>query len=242
MIAPSDGVCIEGFLGAQYAFILTRRGEYELADEVLRHILMSNGYRSKEKQVTIRLAIISMYLQAFVHECPFTPPMIACAIAVENYVVVVEQCRKLINTYQFNNEPMRLLLSSLASGLRPTDSFISSTLQKHMLREVRLSDGAVKTPELLKWNNSSQRYHLGTVKSVGDDEAIKGADAPEDDAEDAGDAADPTPTSDRKPLWLPTKNNPFPVTLYGQLCLAAKSYQSAICKSSRNRIKTSTAC
>ncbi|KAF8126331.1 hypothetical protein EV363DRAFT_1174437 [Boletus edulis] len=206
------GVSFENWLRIfmQYAFILTRRGEYELANEILRHILMSNGYRSKEKQVTIRLAIIT------------------CAITVENYAVIVEQCRKMINAYQFNNEPMRLLLSSLASGLRPTDSFISSTLQKHMLREVRLSDGAVKTPELLKWNNSSQRYHLANVKSAGDEEAVKGADAPEDDAEDAGDAADPTPTSDKKPLWLPTKNNPFPVILYGQLCLAAKSYQSAI--------------
>ncbi|KAG8215367.1 hypothetical protein J3R82DRAFT_8964 [Butyriboletus roseoflavus] len=206
------GVSFENWLRLfmQYAFILAKRGEYELADEVLRHILMSNGYRSKEKQVTIRLAIIT------------------CAMAVENYAVVVEQCRKLINTHQFNNEPIRILLSSLASGLRPADSFISSTLQKHMLREVRLSDGALKTPELLKWNNSSQRYHLGAVKSAGDDEAIKGADVPEDDAEDAGDAADPTPTSDKKPLWLPTKNNPILVTLYGQLCLAAKSYQSAI--------------
>ena len=155
--------------------------------------------------------------------------MIACAMAAENYAVIVEQCRKLINTHQFNNEPMRILLSSLSSGLRPADSFISSTLQKHMLREVRLSDGAVKTPELLKWNNSSQRYHLGTAKSAGDDDVIKGA---EDDAEDVGDAADPTSTSDKRPLWLPTKNNPILVTLYGQLCLAAKSYQSAICKAS----------
>ena len=159
------------------------------------------------------------------------PPMTACALAVENYTVVVEQCRKLINTHQFNNEPMRLLLSSLSSGLRPADSFISSTLQKHMLREVRLSDGAVKTPELLKWHNASQRYHLGTAKSAGDDDAIKGADAPEDDAEEFGDATEPAPSSDKRPLWLPTKNNPIPVTLYGQLCLAAKSYQSAICKS-----------
>lgn len=158
-------------------------------------------------------------------------------MTVENYAVVVEQCRKLINAYQFNNEPMRLLLSSLASGLRPTDSFISSTLQKHLLREVRLSDGAVKTPEFLRWNNSGQRYHLGTVKSGGDDETIKGADAAEDDAEDAGDAAEPTPATDKKPLWLPMKNNPYPVTLYGQLCLAAKSYQSAICKASRNTPK-----
>lgn len=159
-------------------------------------------------------------------------------MAIENHAVVVEQCRKLINTHQFNNEPTRILLSSLASGLRPADSFISSTLQKHMLREVRLSDGAVKTPEALKWNNSSQRYHLGAVKSAGDDEAIKGADVPEDDVEDAGDAADPTPTNDKKPLWLPTKNNPIPVALYGQLCLAAKSYQSAICKPSQNQMET----
>lgn len=156
-------------------------------------------------------------------------------MTVGNYTVVVEQCRKLINTYQFNNEPMRILLSSLSSGLRPADSFISSTLQKHMLREVRLSDGAVKTPALLKWNNSSQRYHLGTAKSAGDDDPIKGLDAAEDDAEEFGDAVDPTPATDKRPLWLPTKNNPIPVTLYGQLCLAAKSYQSAICKASRNR-------
>lgn len=161
-------------------------------------------------------------------------------MTVENYAVVVEQCRKLINTHQFNNEPMRILLSSLSSGLRRADSFISSTLQKHMLREVRLSDGAVKTPELLKWNNSSQRYHLGTARVAGDDDAVKGADVPEDDAEDVGDAADSVPPSDKRPLWLPTKNNPIPVTLYGQLCLAAKSYQSAICKSLRNRTRITT--
>ncbi|KIJ10452.1 hypothetical protein PAXINDRAFT_182044 [Paxillus involutus ATCC 200175] len=196
------GVSFDNWLrvSMQYAFILTKRGDYELGDEVLRHILLSNAYRSKEKQVTIRLAIIT------------------CAIAVEKYTVAVEQCRKLINAYQFNNDPMRVLLSSLASGF--------STLQKHMLRELRPSDGAVKTPELLKWNSSSQRYHLTTVKSSDDDDATKGADALEDDAEEGGDVADPT--SDKKPLWLPTKNNPMPVTLYGQLCLAAKSYQSVI--------------
>ncbi|KIK91737.1 hypothetical protein PAXRUDRAFT_148847 [Paxillus rubicundulus Ve08.2h10] len=204
------GVSFDNWLrvSMQYAFILTKRGDYELGDEVLRHILLSNAYRSKEKQVTIRLAIIT------------------CAIMVEKYAVAVEQCRKLINAYQFNNDPMRVLLSSLASGLRSTDSFISSTLQKHMLRELRLSDGAVKTPELLKWNSSSQRYHLTSVRSFDDDEATKGADGLEDDAEEGGDVADPT--SDKKPLWLPTKNNPMPVALYGQLCLAAKSYQSAI--------------
>ncbi|KAF9241292.1 hypothetical protein BU15DRAFT_73419 [Melanogaster broomeanus] len=168
----------------QYAFILTKRGDYELADEILRHILVSNAYRSKETQVTIRLAIIT------------------CAIAVENYAVVVEQCRKLINASQFNNEPMRILISSLSSGLRPTDSFIKS---------YAISDGALKTPELLKWNNSSQRYHLVPVKSADDDDAAKGADALEDEVEEGGDMADPT--NDKKPLRLPTKNNPMPVNI-----------------------------
>jgi general transcription factor 3C polypeptide 3 (transcription factor C subunit 4) len=32
------------------------------------------------------------------------------------------------------------------------------------------------------------------------------------------------------PIRMPTKNNPVIITLYGQMCLASKSYQSAICK------------
>ncbi|KAG6331587.1 hypothetical protein ID866_7502 [Astraeus odoratus] len=102
----------------QYAFILTKQGDSELPEEVLRHILLSNAYRSKEAQVTIRLAII---------------------------------------------------------------------------RE--------------------------------DDDGTKGADVDEE-GDEAAECADPS--DDKKPVKLPTKNNPMPVTLYGQLCLAAKSYQSAI--------------
>jgi hypothetical protein len=36
---------------------------------------------------------------------------------------------KFINTHQLNNEAIRLLLVSLASGHRPPDSFVSSTLR-----------------------------------------------------------------------------------------------------------------
>ncbi|KAI6048063.1 hypothetical protein EDC04DRAFT_2556141 [Pisolithus marmoratus] len=191
----------------QYAFTLTKRGDHELAEEVLRHILMSNAYRSKETQVVIRLAIIT------------------CAISAGNYPVAVEQCRKLINTYQFNNEPFRILMSSLSNGLRATDSFISSTLQKHLFRELRLSDAAVRTPELLKWNSSSRRYNLSSTKAGEDDDGVKGGDALDEEVDDAGDA---DPSGDKRQPQLPTKNNPMPVTIYGQLCLAAKSYQSAI--------------
>ncbi|PBK91165.1 TPR-like protein [Armillaria gallica] len=172
----------------QYCFILTKWGQYDLADEVLRHILLSNAYQSKELQSTIRLALL------------------ACAIASKNFVVVVELCRKLINIYQFNNEPLRLLLATLSSGLRPTDAFITSTLQKHLFREMKLGDAAVKNSESLRWNQANKRHAT-----------INQSKAEDDDVEDEG----PIPE-------LPTKQNPVIVAIYGQICIAAKSYQSAI--------------
>jgi len=140
----------------------------------------------------------------------------------------VEQCRKLINSHQFNNEAFRLLLVSLASGHRPTDAFVSSTLQKHALRELRLHDTAVKTPELLRWNAIGRRYALS---STGKEEASK-ANEGDEDAEDDAEIVGPTEsnTTENTSVRVPTKNNPVIVTLYGQMCLAAKSYQSAICK------------
>lgn len=137
----------------------------------------------------------------------------------------MEQCRKLINAHQFNNETFRLLLVSLASGHRPTDAFVSSTLQKHALRELRLHDTAIKTPELLKWNVVGRRY------SSNKEEPSKANDGDEDADEDA-EIAGPTESNamENTAIRVPTKNNPVIVTLYGQMCLAAKSYQSAICK------------
>ena len=49
----------------QYAFLLTKRGQYEIADEVLRHILVSNAYQSRERQDSIRLALISKPYQLY---------------------------------------------------------------------------------------------------------------------------------------------------------------------------------
>lgn len=46
----------------QYCFTLTKRGQYELADEILRHLLVSNAYHSREAQDTVRLALISEFL------------------------------------------------------------------------------------------------------------------------------------------------------------------------------------
>ncbi|KAL7280359.1 hypothetical protein ACG7TL_005282 [Trametes sanguinea] len=183
-----------------YAFLLTRRGQYELANEVLRHLLYSNAFQSRSSQDSIRLALIT------------------CAIHADQFQTVVEQARKLINTHQFNNEPIRLLLSSLGSGLRATDAFLVSTLSKHLLRETRLADAAVKDPESLRYNNTQRRF--GLVGSLGKNDA---EDLPEDDDEVEG--AGITEVERAK---LPTKPNPLNVAVYGQILLAAKSYQSAL--------------
>ncbi|KAG6836328.1 hypothetical protein H0H93_009078 [Arthromyces matolae] len=153
----------------QYCFLLTRRGRFDAAEDVLRHILISNAYQARQRQDTIRIALI------------------ACAIVAQHPTIVVEQARKLITVHQFNNEPQRILIAVLSSGLRPTDAFITSTLQKHMFREMKLADLAVKNPELLRWNPLNKRY-AATAGTV----------------------------------------NPIIVAIYGQICIAAKSYQSAI--------------
>jgi general transcription factor 3C polypeptide 3 (transcription factor C subunit 4) len=46
----------------QYAFLLTKRGKYELADEVLSHILISNAYMDRRSQDTLRLGLIGARL------------------------------------------------------------------------------------------------------------------------------------------------------------------------------------
>jgi general transcription factor 3C polypeptide 3 (transcription factor C subunit 4) len=49
-------------------------------------------------------------------------------------------------------------MASLASGLKVTDLFITSTLQKHFFREMKLSDTAVKNPDILKWIPLNKGY------------------------------------------------------------------------------------
>ncbi|PFH45985.1 hypothetical protein AMATHDRAFT_8403 [Amanita thiersii Skay4041] len=215
----------------QYAFLLTKRGQFEIADEVLRHILVSNAYQSRERQDSIRLALIT------------------CAIHAQRHTAIVEHVRKLITTHQFNNEPLRILLACLSSGLRATDAFITSTLQKHLFREMKMADAAVTKPEMLRWNPVNKRYAYGNQgKSVSGSGGVGAASAGGDvgDDDDVGDDVDEialvlaggssgtgagasVETQEAAgDIKLPTKQNPIIVTIYGQICIAAKSYQSAI--------------
>ena len=93
------------------------------------------------------------------------------------------------------------------------DAFIDSRLQKHISREVRLIDAIVKGKDT-RWNPHTRRHYLTAGDEGGKDEA-----------EDVDEDTPQIQAADK-----PTKNNPIMVCLYGQLCLAVRSYQSGICK------------
>jgi len=145
--------------------------------------------------------------------------------------------------HQFNNEPQRILIACLSSGLRPTDAFITSTLQKHLFREMKLADLAVKNPAGLRWNPLTRRYTVGVAgggKGEPGDEEEDEMDVDLGNGVDVGAGAgggekgkdkEKDKEGKQAPLEIPTKHNPILVAIYGQVCIAAKSYQSAICES-----------
>ncbi|TDL19819.1 TPR-like protein [Rickenella mellea] len=188
----------------EYAFLLTRLDQYDMAEEVLRHVLVSFVYQSRVSQDKLRLALITI------------------GIHQQKPTIVMEHSRKLISAYQFNNEPFRILLASLASGLPSTDLFITSTFQKQLFREMKLTDAAVKGKNI-QWMAGSRRYAPvsgGKDKDVDEDVEAGGGEDEEQMREDVMEKF-------AKPE-KPTKDNPVTVTIYGQTCNAVKSYQSAL--------------
>ncbi|KAF8575754.1 TPR-like protein [Ramaria rubella] len=191
------------FLFVEYGFLLTARDQYSLADEVLRHAMQSVVFQEPIPVDTLRLALI------------------ACAIRVGDHETIVSMSRKLINSHQFHNDPPRILLAALASGLLSVDAFIDSRLQKHISREVRLIDSVVKGKEV-RWNPHTRRYtQVGTEEGEKDDGKDEADEAPEETGPASGLVENAIPQK-------PTKNNPIMVCIYGQLCVAARSYQSGI--------------
>ena len=49
----------------QYCFVLTKQEQYETVDVILRHIMVSNAYQARERQDSIRLALISEHFVKF---------------------------------------------------------------------------------------------------------------------------------------------------------------------------------
>ncbi|KAJ7892735.1 TPR-like protein [Mycena olivaceomarginata] len=163
---------------ASYCFLLTRRGQFEVAEEILKHIILSVAYRATEYQTD---------------DSPGSN-----------------------DVRRRGPAPLRVFIASLASGYRATDSFIHSPLTKLIHREMRMSHATVKTPELVHWNKQGKRFSIPESKM---EEAADDDDASEPD--ESVDDAHPLPDAARKP-------NPLITALYGQMCVSAKSFQSAI--------------
>jgi general transcription factor 3C polypeptide 3 (transcription factor C subunit 4) len=83
-----------------------------------------------------------------------------------------------------------------------------------------VADAALKNKDFLRWNPLNKRYAPVTPSKAGE----------ADDADEVEDEVTEGPVGEKVELPpTPTKNNPIVVTVYGQICIAAKSYQSAIC-------------
>jgi general transcription factor 3C polypeptide 3 (transcription factor C subunit 4) len=138
--------------------------------------------------------------------------------------------------HQFNNEPLRILLASLASGLNQTDQLVSSTLQKYLLRELRMMLAAAKGKQLM-WNNACRRYapaqsdKLVDAEAEGEDDVDGDADEEERGAAESAQKGAASVNDRFAVVNRPTKENPVIVTIYAQACTVVRSYQSALCKS-----------
>lgn len=88
-----------------------------------------------------------------------------------------------------------------------------------------MADAAVKNPETLKWVPLNKRWAMINPGKSGDQD--------DGNEEDHDNPEGGEPESDNLSAAyppLPTKQNPLAVAMYGQICIAAKSYQSAICE------------
>jgi general transcription factor 3C polypeptide 3 (transcription factor C subunit 4) len=138
-----------------------------------------------------------------------------------DHETIVDQCRAMINAHQFNNEPLRILLATIGSGLRATETLIQPNFQKHVYRELKMTD-AIAQGKDIKWNPARGRYVL--------------ADEKDEDVEAESNQMPSKKTSEAKSKSrilkhkLPTKPNPFHLSFYGMLCTSAKSYQSGLCE------------
>lgn len=97
---------------------------------------------------------------------------------------------------------------------------------------MKLSDTAVKHPEMLKWNPLNKRYAPTGSKAVEQEQEEEENDDVNKDVETAGPSTSTTAPESQERTNLPpipTKFNPVIIAIYGQICISAKSYQSAIC-------------
>ncbi|EJD52995.1 TPR-like protein [Auricularia subglabra TFB-10046 SS5] len=112
-----------------YAFLRTRRGHYQMADEVLKHVALSRPFSDQRSQDTLHIAMLGT--------------LVSCAVYEQKPETIINVCRRFFHAYQFQSDAFNILMASLASGYQQADAFQDARLQKHLSREVRLMHAVV---------------------------------------------------------------------------------------------------
>lgn len=179
----------------KYGICLAKAGgEDEAIHDMFRHVMVSNTvWPSEERKLALHLC------------------WLACSLYARDFTRAFEIARWLPTTYQFHNEPLRLI-SSLANslGFYGVDAFVSSTNTKQYQRRMRTHE-AIVTGGPTKVNPRTGRWTM--VGADEDDDKSLGA------GELVGKIQAPTP---------PTKSSPIGEIFYGYLMLCANSFQPAM--------------
>ncbi|KAF8319099.1 TPR-like protein [Clavulina sp. PMI_390] len=229
----------------QYAFLLTREGQYPLAQEVLQHISTSNIFST------------------FVDHSSFHLAMMTCAVHANDTDRIIKEGRELTKAFEHNNDVTRLTLACLDGGLVSNESYTSSRYAKFIKREIKLFEdaaigkhtsllegqGAHKKPKTAKGAKTTGKRREGAGVDDSDissaeeshDASAAGEDVDSEGTDDDGEGGQPRENTDgagrkrRRALakdqrdpFQPTKLSPVLLTHYAQMLLCARSYQGAI--------------
>ncbi|KAL4400990.1 transcription factor TFIIIC complex protein [Malassezia pachydermatis] len=169
-------------------------GDDEAIHDLFRHVMVSNTVWPSEERKTA------------LHLC-----WLACAMYLRDAPRVFDIARWFPTTFQFHNEPLRLIASLANSlGFYGVDAFVSSTNTKQYQRRMRTHE-AIVAGQPAKVNPRTGRWTIAGV----------------DDEDDVGDES--TLTLARAPAQVPpTKSSPIGEMFYGYLMLCANSYQPAM--------------
>ncbi|KAJ7749292.1 TPR-like protein [Mycena maculata] len=149
-------------------------------------------YRPSQWQAPIRIAIAT------------------CAVASQRFPLVVEQFRKMIMAHQFNTEPLRIFLATMAAGgSNAMRALLSVPFMKVVKRELTRSCTAVEAPGMMRYSEMSKRFTFSNSEE-NQRESI-------DDRE----RSRPIPEAARK-------SKPVLTMLYAEMCNFTKNYTSAI--------------
>jgi len=179
----------------------------------------------------------------------------ACAAYTRNPHVIVEQCRLLAKANQYSNEIIRLTLACLDGGVLSADRYISSNFQKFSRRQLKLSPDTttvggsrkqsrrhVITADRRKAAGESKvvvksRADLGDTDDSSSSESIEDMDSglPSTGTEERRKSRSNPEATDRDSSATTPRNHvikvdPVALVHYAQICMGARSFQSAICE------------